>query len=103
MLLCLIAEEGREDDGGTDDEKDGTDQHHEFLDDTFLTEVHLDVDLQTGVDDHDGSYGIDEVEHIEHEGHHIVVHEGKGIGSPAVVHTATFGGCGHTGKRIQTE
>ena len=66
MLLCLIAEEGREDDGGTDDEKNGTDQHHEFLDDTFLTEVHLDVDLQTGVDDHDGGYGINEVEHIEH-------------------------------------
>jgi hypothetical protein len=31
------------------------------------------------------------------------VHEGKGIGTPAVVHTATFGRCGHTGKRIQTE
>ena len=65
FLSYPVAEERREHDGRAYDEQAGTDHHHDFPCDAFLPRVHLDVNLQAGVDGHDGGNGIEQVEDIQ--------------------------------------
>ena len=65
FLSYPVAEERREHDGRAYDEQAGTDHHHDFPGDAFLPRVHLDVNLQAGVDGHDGGNGIEQVEDIQ--------------------------------------
>lgn len=66
FLSYSVAEKRREHDGRADDEQAGSDHHHYLTCDAFLPCVHLDVNLQAGVDGHDGGNGIEQVEDIEH-------------------------------------
>ena len=71
FLSYPVAEERREHDGRTYDEQAGTDHHHDFPCDAFLPRVHLDVNLQAGVNGHDGGNGIEQVEDIQQVLHFV--------------------------------
>ena len=92
ISLNPIAEEGREHNSSSDDEEARTDQCHDRLCHAVFACIHLYVYLQSGDDGDDGGKGIRQPHDVEHHRDHIVVHGGKGIGSPTVVHTAAFGG-----------
>lgn len=66
FLSYPVAEERREHDGRTDNEQAGSDYHHDLAGDAFLPRIHLNVDLQAGIDGHDGGNGIKQVEDIQH-------------------------------------
>ena len=65
FLLYPVSEERREHDGRADDEQAGPDHHHDLPCDAFLPRVHLDVDLQAGVDGYNGGNGVEQVEDIQ--------------------------------------
>ncbi len=65
FLSYPVAEERREHDGRTDNEQAGSDYHHDLAGDAFLPRIHLNVDLQAGIDGHDGGNGIKQVEDIQ--------------------------------------
>lgn len=103
FLSYPVAEERREHDGRADDEQAGPDHHHDLPCDTFLPRVHLDVDLQAGVDGDDGGDCIEQVEHIQHHRHHVVMHECQCVRAPAVVHSAAFGRSGQDRTRANQQ
>ena len=88
--LYPIAEEGGEDDRGAEDEQARPDKGDDRLGDAVLTRVHPDIYLECGDDDENGGNGIADIEDVEHHRHHIVVHTGKRIRAPAVVHAAAL-------------
>lgn len=92
LRLYPIAEEGGEDDGCADDEQARTDQRHNRLGDAVFSRVHLDVYLECGDDCENSGDGVADIQHIEHHRNHEVVHTGKRIRTPAVVHAAALGG-----------
>ena len=65
FLSYSVAEKSREHDGRADDEQAGPDHHHDLTGDAFLPRVHLDVDLQAGIDGDDGGNGVEQVEDIQ--------------------------------------
>ena len=103
FLSYPVAEERREHDGRAYDEQAGTDHHHDFPCDAFLPRVHLDVNLQAGVNGHDGGNGIEQVEDIQHHGYHVVMHECQRVRAPAVVHSAAFGRSGQDRTRANQQ
>lgn len=66
FLSYPVAEECREHDGCTYDKQASTDHHHYLPCDAFLPRIHLDIDLQTGIDGDDGGNGVQQVEDIHH-------------------------------------
>lgn len=66
LLLYLIAEEGRENNRCPDDEEAGSHHHHDFAGDAFFPRIHLDINLEAGVDGDNSGNGIQEVKHVEH-------------------------------------
>lgn len=94
LSLCPVAEESRKHDGCPDDEHAGSDNHHDFTGNAFFPCIHLDVYLQAGIDGSDGCNSIAEVQDREHHRHYKVVHQCQSIRTPAVIHTAAFGGSG---------
>ena len=65
FLSYPVAEECREHDGCTYDKQASTDHHHYLPCDAFLPRIHLDIDLQTGIDGDDGGNGVQQVEDIQ--------------------------------------
>lgn len=65
FLSYPVAEECREHDGCTYDKQASTDHHHYLPYDAFLPRIHLDIDLQTGIDGDDGGNGVQQVEDIQ--------------------------------------
>ena len=65
LLLYLIAEEGRENNRCPDDEEAGSHHHHDFAGDAFFPRIHLDINLEAGVDGDNSGDGIQEVKHVE--------------------------------------
>lgn len=103
FLSYPVAEECREHDGCTYDKQASTDHHHYLPYDAFLPRIHLDIDLQTGIDGDDGGNGVQQVEDIQHHRHDIIVHKCQCVSTPTVVHAATFGrgGQGRTHAKQQ--
>lgn len=94
LSLYPVAEERRKYDGRTDDEQAGSYDHHNLPCDAFFPRIHLDVDLQAGIDGDNGCDGIEQVKDIQHHGYHIVVHKCQRVCAPTVVYAAAFGGGG---------
>ena len=65
-IHVLITKEGWHDNHRSYHEQDATCKHHNALGDVALVVVHLDIYLQGRNDNHDGSYGIEDVNRIDH-------------------------------------
>ncbi len=90
-FLYAVAEEGREYDGGSDDEHARAEQHQDRLHYAVLSRIPLDIDLERGYDGQHGGDRIADVQDIQHHRHHEVVHGGKRVRSPAVIHGSALG------------
>ena len=66
FLSYPVAEKRREHDRCADDEQAGSYDHHDLPCDAFLPRIHLDVDLQAGIDGDNGCDGIEQVKDIQH-------------------------------------
>lgn len=91
--LNAVAEKGGKHDGGADNEKARADKRHDGLGNAVLARVHLDVDLERGHDGEDRGDGVADIQDIQHHRYHVVVHRGKSVCSPAVIHAAAFRHC----------
>lgn len=94
----LVAEEGREHNGRSDKEETCPDQDGNGFGNSVFPYIHLVVDLESRDDGDNRSNGIEDVERIKHHRHHIVMHVGQSISTPAVVHSATLGQGGTRGQ-----
>ena len=65
-LYYIITEECREQDSCTYHEKAGTNQHHDGFGYVTFARIHLYIDSQSSYDGYDGSYGIHQIDYIEH-------------------------------------
>ena len=90
-FLYAVAEKGREDDRGADNEQARADKCHDGLGDVVVAPGHLDVDLERGNDDENRGDGVADVQDIQHHRHHEIVHRGQSIRTPAVIHAPAFG------------
>ena len=90
-FLYAIAEKGRKDKEGTDQEQARAHKRYDGLGNTVLARVHLDVYLTDGHDDVKSGDSATDILDIEHHRHHQVVHRGQRVRSPAIVHAAAFG------------
>lgn len=60
--------EGGHDDGRANEKQDGTYQHHEGLDKTFLAAVELDIDAGGTIQRREGGNGIQDADSVLHHG-----------------------------------
>lgn len=91
--LYTVTEKGRENDGGTDNEKARPEERHDGLGDALFPCVHFDINLERGHDGENRGDGVADIQDIQHHRHHVVVHRGKRIRAPTVIHAAAFRHC----------
>ena len=53
--------------------------------------IHLYIDLQSSYDGYDGSYGIHQIDYIEHHCYRKVMSIAQCVCSPAIIDTSAFG------------
>ncbi len=82
-----IAEEGRHDNGSTNEEKNGSKEHQDRLRKAFLTCLHLDIDNSGIVDSQELSDGIQKADDITHRQHDFFRHLSQSLSSQGIIDT----------------